>query len=540
MTWKLKSKIIDVETAFLHGDLDEEIFMDCPQGFEHKETDCLLLKKSLYGLVQSARQFFKKLVAILKSIGFTQSTADPCLLMKKDDALGMVIIAVYVDDCYAIGHEPALQETIRLIQLNGLKVKVEDNMTDYLSCEVVFNKECSKAWLGQPHLVKRLEKSFTEFISSTKNYDFRTPGTPSFNVVRPKIDSDKVSPEEQTTFRSAVGTLLQFVKHSRPDLANPVRELSKCMDGATPEAMKELKRVIRFVINTKHYGLRIEPKYVPDRWDLTIYTDSDWAGDKDNRHSITGFAIFFLGVPIMWRSKAQKAIALSSTEAEYYAMSEAAKEIRFIVQILESVYIEVQKPIIVHVDNIGAIFMSENASATSRTRHVDARYHFVREFVEEGFLKIVFVKTIHNKSDMFTKNVSGEIYQSHMGNYILKRDDVAAYVSGVSEEGCWSMKNGYGSNVSQVQVLRVQPGHRSTGRTGIDLGSMSETPVTLPNDIIEHPSWVQQVVPAVLIQEAERWRQGCPTTLDASTTNGGCCTHSTVVNGEIDVKMGVK
>jgi hypothetical protein len=99
-------------------------------------------------------------------------------------------------------------------------------------------------------------------------------------------------------------------------------------------------------------------------------------------------------------------------------MSEAAKEIRFIVQILESLGIVVQKPKIFHVDNIGAIFISENASATSRTRHVGARYHFVREFVEEGFLKIIFVKTSQNKSDMFAKNVSGDLYQSHVDEYI--------------------------------------------------------------------------------------------------------------------------
>jgi hypothetical protein len=107
------------------------------------------------------------------------------------------------------------------------------------------------------------------------------------------------------------------------------------MDAATVSAVKELKRIIKFVIKTKDYGIRIEPQFTND-WTWTIYTDSDWAGDKDNRHSITGFIIFFMNVPIFWKSKAQKAIALSSSEAEYYAMAEAAKEIRFIVQVLES------------------------------------------------------------------------------------------------------------------------------------------------------------------------------------------------------------
>ena len=143
-----------------------------------------------------------------------------------------------------------------------------------------------------------------------------------------------------------------------------------------------------------------------------------------------------MNVPIFWKSKAQKAIALSSSEAEYYAMAEAAKEIRFIVQVLESLNIIIIKPIIVHVDNIGAIFMSENASATSRTRHVDARYHFVREFVEEGFLKIVFVKSADNKSDIFTKNISSELYNCHVQNYIAARNDFANLTLDMTQEGC--------------------------------------------------------------------------------------------------------
>ena len=145
MVWKLRSKIVDVETAFLNGDLDQEIYMDCPKGLDHNPDDCLVLKKALYGLVQSARQFFKKLVEILKSIGFVQSTVEPCLLVKNDYKLGIAIIAIYVDDCYAIGDEIALNDMITKIQQKGLKIKVENDLSDYLSCEIVFNKSRTKA-----------------------------------------------------------------------------------------------------------------------------------------------------------------------------------------------------------------------------------------------------------------------------------------------------------------------------------------------------------------------------------------------------------
>jgi Reverse transcriptase (RNA-dependent DNA polymerase) len=197
--------------------------MDCPDGLQHKPGDFLLLKKLLYGLVQSTRQFFKKLIEVLKSIGLQQSKAEPCFLMKQDDELGLVIIAVYVVDCYLIGDEAALLEMIQQIQTKGLKVKVENNLSVYLSCEIIFNKDKTKAWLGQPHLIRRLETTFKDFVKSQKNYAFRTPGTPGMNIMRPKNDDDKIGLAEQTLYRSAVGTLLQFVKHSRPDLANPVR-----------------------------------------------------------------------------------------------------------------------------------------------------------------------------------------------------------------------------------------------------------------------------------------------------------------------------
>jgi hypothetical protein len=215
------------------------------------------------------------------------------------------------------------------------------------------------------------------------------------------------------------------VKYSRPDIANIVRELAKCMDGATPEAYKELTRVLQFVVNTKDYGLLVEPKWDKNnQWNLVVYTDSDWAGDKENRHSVTGYIMFLMGVPVMWKSRLQRTVALSSTEAEYYAISETAKEIKFIFQILESIGIKIKLPIIVKVDNVGAIFMAENVTATKLTRHVDARYHYVREFIEEGFIKIIFVKSDDNKADGFTKNLKTELYEKHTESYLIEKNQI--------------------------------------------------------------------------------------------------------------------
>jgi hypothetical protein len=159
-----------------------------------------------------------------------------------------------------------------------------------------------------------------------------------------------------------------------------------------------------------------------EKWSMTIFTDSEYAGDTETRISVGGFIIFLLGVPILWKSKAQRAVTLSSSEAEFVSLSEAAKEIKFVVQILESMGIVVEIPIIVRVDNVGAIFMSENASTSSRTRHVDIRYHFVREYVEEGFIRIIFVRSEENLADGFTKNVTGDIYDAHVKEFMSEKE----------------------------------------------------------------------------------------------------------------------
>jgi Reverse transcriptase (RNA-dependent DNA polymerase) len=272
---------MDVEAAFLNGDLEEEIYMDCPNGMTHFRDECLYLQKAIYGLVQAARQFFKKFIRIMTNIGFKQSVVEPCLLYKKDEN-GIVITAIHVDDCYMIGHRKALDQTVKDIEAAKLTVKVEHNTKDYLSCEIVFDKEKKKAWLGQPHLVKRLENKFESLLKGS-HVKYKTPGTPGYNIVRPAMGDVHLNEEDQKIYRSGVGTLLQFIKHSPPDISNTVRELSKCMDKASPAAFKEMVRVMKFLLGTNDYGLRIQPAEVADQWNLSIYTDSDWAGDKENR-----------------------------------------------------------------------------------------------------------------------------------------------------------------------------------------------------------------------------------------------------------------
>ena len=208
--------------------------------------------------------------------------------------------------------------------------------------------------------------------------------------------------------------LLYLVKHSRPDIANAVRELSKVLDGASPAAFKEMHRVIKYVLDTKTMGLKLEPNsFKKASWDLFCYSDSDYAGNPDTRRSVTGFVLFVRNVPVCWRSKAQRIVTLSSTEAEWYALSEAVKEVIFVVQLIESIGIQIQLPVIVRVDNVGAVFMAKNITTTGRTKHVDIRTKYVNEYVEDGMVKIIFVKTEDNLADCLTKNLGSSLHTKH-------------------------------------------------------------------------------------------------------------------------------
>jgi hypothetical protein len=178
------------------------------------------------------------------------------------------------------------------------------------------------------------------------------------------------------------------------------------MDKATMGTYLEMLRVVKFVIDTKTFCLKISPENKIKNWSLHVFCDSDWAGNSEKRISINGYIVYLMNMPVCWRSKAQRGVTLSSSNAEYVAIPEAVKEIKFIYYLPREIGIEISLSITVKTDNVDAMFMAQNASSGVSTRHIDTFYHYVRENLEEGIINIEFVKSIENNSDIFTKNVS--------------------------------------------------------------------------------------------------------------------------------------
>ena len=186
--------------------------------------------------------------------GFQFSEADPCMFYKEDEKWVCIII-IYIDDKLIIGKEEAIDDAIKVLQ-GHFQVKEPTSLEDYLGVQIVQSDDGKKAWLGQPTIIKSLEKQFGEKVANKKMAI--APGTPGF--IGGKVDNiSKVDEKTQSMYRSGVRTLLYLTKHSRPDITNPVRELLKSMDGASMAHVTEIHRVINFVLEMKTLGLRMMP-----------------------------------------------------------------------------------------------------------------------------------------------------------------------------------------------------------------------------------------------------------------------------------------
>jgi len=324
-------------------------------------------------------------------------------------------VLLYVDDSVFIGNRKDIDDSLNDIQ-KEFTVTIEGGLNDFLGCSILRYDNNPICWLQQPHLIEKLEKNFKGYIGDKKQP--MTPGTPKNIIQRCKPDDkEKLSPEMQTLYQSGVGSLLYLLKHSRPELSNPIRELSKAMGGANKDSLNEMYRIINWVLHTKNVGLYMAPRWEVNnngqiKWNLRGICDSTWGSDPNDGRSVSGYILYFMDVPIAWKSRTQSYVTLSSSEAEYVSVSELVKEIMFTLQILELLHIQVELPIKIYIDNIGAIFMARNNSSGPGTCHVNYRYNYCRE-LHGSLIELIFIRSENNEADIFTKNVTKKEHERH-------------------------------------------------------------------------------------------------------------------------------
>lgn len=401
--------LTDVNGAFLLGKFTdgEEIYMKVPQGFEKfYASDVLLkLKKTLYGLKQAAMAFWRELLKAMRSMGFTRSTADPCLYFKWTQD-GLAIMASWIDDNLIVGNEKVVLAT-----KNDLMSRFEcedcGEITEYVGCKIV--RVGSKLKFTQPVL---LQSFSDEFEMPSRKYN--TPASAG-TVLIPGTEAERLSAKEATKYRSGVGKLMHMMQYSRPEIYNAVRDCSRHMKEPTQVHFDAMIRIMKYCVDTPERGLTIEPN---GKWDgsrqyqfvISGKSDSDYAKCPTTRKSISGFRVFLDDAPVIFKSATQKRAATSVCEAELYAGYAAAQEMLYAKHVVESLGLKVKLPMVLEMDNKGAVDHSNSWSVGGHMRHVGTKQVFLRELKEEGILIIKWVSTDENEADLFTKNLDGPLF----------------------------------------------------------------------------------------------------------------------------------
>jgi hypothetical protein len=376
---------MDVKSAFLNGDLKEEVYVKQPPGFviAGKEGKVLRLRKALYGLRQAPRAWNAKLDTMMVSLGFQRSKSEHAIYV-----CGSLIIGVYVDDLVISGSKKE--------EINQFKAEMKESfrMSDlgllsyYLGIEV--RQSENGMTLAQTAYAKSvLEKAGMEGCNSCS--------VPMES--RLKLSKDSTAPPvDATMYRSVVGSL-RYLVHTRPDIAYSVGFVSRFMEKPTEEHWAAVKHILRYIAGTLEYGC----SYGGESGKLIGYSDNDMASDVDSRKSTTG-ALFFLGSnPISWQSQKQKVVALSTCEAEYIAATTGACQAIWLARLLGDLTGEKPRAATLRVDNKSAISLIKNPVFHERSKHIDLRYHFIRECVEKGQIFVEFTRTEAQLADILTK-----------------------------------------------------------------------------------------------------------------------------------------
>ncbi len=391
---------LDVKTAFLHGNLEENIYMTQPEGFqdpEKKEYACLL-KKSLYGLKQSPRQWYKRFDAFMVSIEFTRNPFDSCVYSKKLSDGSWIYLLLYVDDMLIAAKNKAEINRLKEVLSSEFEMKDLGAAKKILGMEIWRDRKAGRLYVSQQKYIEKVLKSFQMDQAKPVN----TPLAAHFRLdasTLPSTDEEK-DYMSRVPYASAIGSLMYAMVCTRPDLAHAVSVVSRFMGNPGKTHWEAVKWIMRYLRGTVDVCL----VYGTDGFagGLVGYTDSDYGGDLMRRRSLTCYIFTLYGCAVSWKATLQSTVALSTTEAEYMSLTEGVKEAIWLHGLIGSLGLEVQKPE-VYCDSQSALSLAKNPVYHERSKHIDVRLNFIRDALENKVVTIEKIPTAENPADMLTK-----------------------------------------------------------------------------------------------------------------------------------------
>ncbi|KAM2907141.1 hypothetical protein COP2_046811 [Malus domestica] len=395
---------LDVNNAFLNGDLDEEAFMSLPPGFGRKDEHRVCqLHKSLYGLKQASRQWFIKLSTALKAAGFQQSRSDYSLFVRRRQD-NFLVLLVYVDDVILAGNNLEDIENTKLFLANQFKLKDLGQLKYFLGIEVARSR----------HGISLSQRKYALEILDDAGFlgvkPSRFPVEPNLSLTQ--LDGKLL--DDASVYRRMVGRLI-YLTITRPDLTYVVHVLSQFMDKPRQPHLEAAHKVLKYIKRTPGQGILLPST---GSLQLRAFCDADWACCKDTRRSITGYCILLGQAPVFWKTKKQTTVSRSSAEAEYRSMATTCCEVTWLKNILKDLGVDHMQPVALFYDNQAAIHIASNPVFHERTKHIEIDCHLVREKVQEGMIRTTHIRTTNQPADLFTKPLSStqfEVLLSKLG-----------------------------------------------------------------------------------------------------------------------------
>eukprot|EP00253_Pinus_taeda_P004625 PITA_04625 len=393
--WKIYQ--MDVKSAFLNGVLKEEVYVEQPPGYEFdgQEHKVCKLKKALYGLKQAPIACYSRIDAYLIENGFDKCDGEPTLYIKENNGK-IIIVVLYVDDLIFTSNDASLIADFKAV------MKSEFEMTDlgflryFLGIEV--DQSENGVFISQDKYVEAVLKRFNMQNSKA--------------AVTPTVVGLKLTKEDSTKdfnpklYKSIVGSLM-YLTATRPDIMRAVSLISRFMERPKETHWQATKRILRYVNGTKGFGILYSSS---ESFMLTGYMDSDWAGSVDDRKSTSGYVFHMGSGAISWASKKKPVVALSTAEAEYVAATTTACQEVWLRRVLRDLCHEQENGTTIYCDNSSAIALSKNSVFHKKTKHIDTKFHFIHELVNNGEIVLQHCRTEDQLADILKKPSPKKIF----------------------------------------------------------------------------------------------------------------------------------